>query len=127
MAEREGFEPSVRFGRTHDFQSCAFDHSAISPDNTIHKSKNFICKNYKIVVGDFSGAPGGDRTHNLWRRRPTLYPIELRVHLFCLSCLTLLFYFFPAKYLSHPKKYLLDFWLFSRMYIAHFVIINIYL
>jgi hypothetical protein len=28
--EREGFEPSVPFG-THDFQSCAFDHSAISP------------------------------------------------------------------------------------------------
>lgn len=31
MADREGFEPSVRFGRTHDFQSCAFDHSAIYP------------------------------------------------------------------------------------------------
>ena len=28
----------------------------------------------------FYGVPGGDRTHNLWRRRPTLYPIELRVH-----------------------------------------------
>ena len=24
MADREGFEPSVRFGRTHDFQSCTF-------------------------------------------------------------------------------------------------------
>ena len=23
-------------------------------------------------------APGGDRTHNLWLRRPTLYPVELR-------------------------------------------------
>ena len=31
MADREGFEPSVRFRRTHDFQSCAFDHSAIYP------------------------------------------------------------------------------------------------
>lgn len=26
------------------------------------------------------GAPGGNRTHNLRRRRPTLYPIALRVH-----------------------------------------------
>ena len=23
-------------------------------------------------------APGGGRTHNLWLRRPTLYPVELR-------------------------------------------------
>jgi hypothetical protein len=23
-------------------------------------------------------APGEDRTHNLWLRRPTLYPVELR-------------------------------------------------
>ncbi len=30
LAEREGFEPSVAF-TTHDFQSCAFDHSATSP------------------------------------------------------------------------------------------------
>ena len=44
MAEREGFEPSVRFGRTHDFQSCAFDHSAISPNTLCHKAKKFFCK-----------------------------------------------------------------------------------
>src|SRR4029077_17485459 len=25
-----------------------------------------------------SDAPGGGRTHNLWLRRPTLYPVELR-------------------------------------------------
>jgi len=31
MAEREGFEPSVRLWRTHTFQACAFDHSATSP------------------------------------------------------------------------------------------------
>src|SRR5690349_4428922 len=30
VAEREGFEPSVPFG-THDFQSCSFGHSDISP------------------------------------------------------------------------------------------------
>jgi hypothetical protein len=39
-----------------------------------------------ITKGDFSQhnavfrgtAPGEDRTHNLWLRRPTLYPVELR-------------------------------------------------
>ena len=30
MAESEGFEPSERDYRSHDFQSCAFDHSANS-------------------------------------------------------------------------------------------------
>jgi hypothetical protein len=30
VAEREGFEPSIRC-RIHTFQACAFDHSAISP------------------------------------------------------------------------------------------------
>ena len=30
MAEREGFEPSIRF-RIHTFQACAFNHSATSP------------------------------------------------------------------------------------------------
>src|SRR5690606_6586867 len=31
MAEREGFEPSIRFCRIHTFQACAFDHSATAP------------------------------------------------------------------------------------------------
>ena len=31
MAEREGFEPSVRFWRTLTFQASAFDHSATAP------------------------------------------------------------------------------------------------
>ena len=31
MAEREGFEPSIRDYRIHAFQACAFDRSAISP------------------------------------------------------------------------------------------------
>jgi hypothetical protein len=31
MAEREGFEPSVREYRTPDFESGTFDHSATSP------------------------------------------------------------------------------------------------
>ena len=31
FAEREGFEPSIRFWRTHAFQACLFNHSSISP------------------------------------------------------------------------------------------------
>ena len=31
MADRQGFEPWIPFGGIHDFQSCAFDHSAIYP------------------------------------------------------------------------------------------------
>jgi hypothetical protein len=31
FAEREGFEPSIRFWRTHAFQACLFSHSSISP------------------------------------------------------------------------------------------------
>ena len=42
MADREGFEPSVRFRRTHDFQSCAFDHSAIYPNRLCISGFYFI-------------------------------------------------------------------------------------
>ena len=31
MAEKKGFEPLLRYQRKHDFQSCAFVHSATSP------------------------------------------------------------------------------------------------
>ena len=31
LAEREGFEPSVRFWRTHTFQACSLNHSDTSP------------------------------------------------------------------------------------------------
>ena len=31
LAEREGFEPSIREHRIHTFQACAFDRSATSP------------------------------------------------------------------------------------------------
>ena len=34
MAEKEGFEPSIRC-RIHTFQACAFDRSAISPQRTL--------------------------------------------------------------------------------------------
>jgi hypothetical protein len=32
--ERVGFEPTVSFGDTHDFQSCTFGHSVTSPGTT---------------------------------------------------------------------------------------------
>ena len=32
MAEREGFEPSIRGYRIHTFQACSFDRSDTSPD-----------------------------------------------------------------------------------------------
>jgi hypothetical protein len=35
------------------------------------------------VIRSFYGAPGGIRTHDLWLRRPTLYPAELRAHFHC--------------------------------------------
>ncbi len=31
LAEREGFEPSIRFWRILTFQASAFDHSATAP------------------------------------------------------------------------------------------------
>ncbi len=44
MADREGFEPSVPFRGTHDFQSCAFDHSATYPTHSLINKKNYIIK-----------------------------------------------------------------------------------
>ena len=44
MAESQGFEPWVRSSRTHDFQSCAFDHSANSP------SDSFIINKISVLV-----------------------------------------------------------------------------
>ena len=42
LAEREGFEPSVRYQRTHAFQACALSRSAISPYLPFRKSFYFI-------------------------------------------------------------------------------------
>ena len=40
MAEREGFEPSIRFCRILTFQASAFDHSATAP----HRNPIGLCK-----------------------------------------------------------------------------------
>lgn len=39
LAESQGFEPWRRSSRLHDFQSCAFDHSANSPFNFLLSQK----------------------------------------------------------------------------------------
>ena len=46
MADRQGFEPWIPFRGIHDFQSCAFDHSANSPWSRrciIRNEKYYIC------------------------------------------------------------------------------------
>ena len=35
LAERVGFEPTVRYNRTPDFESGPFDHSGTSPYSTV--------------------------------------------------------------------------------------------
>ena len=41
MAESQGFEPWVRYHPTHDFQSCALDHSANSPRRRMPTSEYY--------------------------------------------------------------------------------------
>ncbi len=41
LAESQGFEPWVRYHPTHDFQSCALDHSANSPRQRMLTSINY--------------------------------------------------------------------------------------
>ena len=59
LAEREGFEPSVPTRSTQDFQSCAFDHSATSPEN-----RDILCQTPSAhasekCFGPARGLPGG--------------------------------------------------------------------
>ena len=42
MADRQGFEPWIPFRGIHDFQSCAFDHSAIYPSALLFIIINLI-------------------------------------------------------------------------------------
>src|SRR5262245_22961269 len=44
VAERVGFEPTVRFCRTHAFQACALSHSAISPVRTSCRSARLFSR-----------------------------------------------------------------------------------
>ena len=50
MAEREGFEPSVRVSsRTHDFQSCSFSLSDISPVSVLYHTCQFLLKAIHVM------------------------------------------------------------------------------
>jgi hypothetical protein len=40
LAEREGFEPSIRYKRIHTFQACSFSHSDTSPESITILSVN---------------------------------------------------------------------------------------
>ena len=55
-----------------------------SPSFAITKESQGQSKGYflkKKILGGASGAPGGDRTHNLQLRRLTLCPIELQAQI----------------------------------------------
>ena len=49
LAERKGFEPSIRYKRIHAFQACALNHSATS---LIETKLNYL-SNLKIVIAFF--------------------------------------------------------------------------
>ena len=59
MAEREGFEPSIRGYRIHTFQACAFNHSATSPTDSknihtqyfiqLQKKNRLICQSHALI------------------------------------------------------------------------------
>lgn len=51
LAEQEGFEPSIRYNRIPDFESGAFDHSAIAP-----VSEALILTQGRRVAGAPAGA-----------------------------------------------------------------------
>ena len=68
MAEREGFEPSVPLLKgTHDFQSCTFVHSVISPRFT-----GLQPYNYSTVLFNFHGGESEIRTHEA-KNSPTRF------------------------------------------------------
>ena len=96
MAEARGFEPP-RHCCPHDFESCAFNHSATLPPLILsyfrpqinrkrgagqqeNIPKDAFC-NIIIFVTIKYGTPDTIRTYDLWLRKPTLYPTELRVQM----------------------------------------------
>ena len=56
MAEKEGFEPSIRF-RIHTFQACAFDHSATSPEARKSSTERWRC-DYCLDILSFDNGRG---------------------------------------------------------------------
>lgn len=125
MAEREGFEPSVPLLKgTHDFQSCTFVHSVISPRFIL---LDFNPYNYSTVLFNFHGGESEIRTHEA-KNSPTrfrgerfrplshlsaLIPSSFQKNLLKEFCIllplfqnTLLFYFLNSCYLKYQLLYL---------------------
>ena len=87
MAERRGFEPLRRYQRLHDFQSCAFDHSANSPWSRcciIRNEKYYICFTGKCqavfahLLGKRMRQPGGKALNREggWMRLSAYSPLR---------------------------------------------------
>ena len=92
LAEREGFEPSVPFG-THDFQSCSFDRSDISPStknasclashsrSLSHSFSLSLPRSSRSGSGSGSGEWSSGGLRKLAEREGFEPPVPLRVHL----------------------------------------------
>ncbi len=46
------------------------------------RNANLPMKRPSTKLGSFIGTPDRIRTYDLWLRKPTLYPAELRVHVY---------------------------------------------
>ena len=51
LAEREGFEPSIRFWRILTFQASAFDHSATAPHALVRGRALARCGGFRKARG----------------------------------------------------------------------------
>ena len=72
MAERAGFEPAVHlWGHTHDFQSCSFSRSDISPFCLLLSFRSGVSRG-EILTSHFNKIPQNDKSifkkHYFWRR-----------------------------------------------------------
>jgi hypothetical protein len=75
LAEREGFEPSIRFWRILTFQASAFDHSATAPhaleskrpSGTFHLPQGAAAWQVRAMIGIHSATESVTHTGALWR------------------------------------------------------------
>ena len=87
MAERQGFEPWVRFRRTTVFETAAFDHSATSPVITTPLNRDrlctcqFTCTTHIVKKFVRSEQHRIDRGERMWRQH--ILPLHSR--LLCLG------------------------------------------
>ena len=63
LAEQEGFEPSIRYNRIPDFESGAFDHSAIAPEYLVEPQ---ILSERQGFLGDITAALRGAMVKMTW-------------------------------------------------------------